>query len=143
MPFEVNNSTKTIEIASKLKVSLYKAAEKRAKKSFFIRFSGIGVSGASSLISVVLRIGALGEKIVKGLSNIFGALISKKCHFKTGCKQLFLGTPLAFLDVLYLPFYTGGGGLITSAALFFKPEKYAHSRKVMHRKIAYMAGKPD
>ncbi len=81
-----------------------------------------------AMLSLVARIAAVGEPVVKGLGNIFAAPFSKKCHVMTGLKQLSIEFPKSILKlVLLTPVEVAADALVTPLAVMLDKD-YALAR---------------
>lgn len=57
------------------------------------RFIGLPIGLCEGLMEIAEVVALLGECLIKGVANIFGAPFCESCEFLRGCKQLFLELP--------------------------------------------------
>lgn len=93
-----------------LKLKLYEKLNEAAKnKTWWIRLSGPGAGLAVGSLTILRRLALIIENFVKGIFNIFGALVNhRNCKFTTGLKQLIVEIPR---HIILLPFSTARGVL--------------------------------
>lgn len=87
-----------------VKASLYKAlyegvCESKVNKAL-IKWSGLAIELTAALLTLATRIGSFAECIIKGVSNMFGALFSEDCDFFRGAKQFFIEAPSQLFSIL-------------------------------------------
>lgn len=132
MPFDISISNQSTTLEDQIKGALFHKLYEASKKTQWIRLSGFGVGVVCSLLTIVKRIAQIGENLIKGLGNIFGARCFEKCKLKTGLIQLFRETPA---DILCLPFsvIAAATGLISKTILIaWKPQKNTYNRWYYH-----------
>lgn len=83
----------------------------------------------SAYLSLVLRVGIIGETIIKALANIFGAPFSDNFVCLKGIKQLFIQFPLAVLSLIFLPIEAGLILLCDTIGMAISPYGYSNWKK--------------
>jgi hypothetical protein len=132
MKFSMKTLTQSQDVENYLKARMYQKLHAASKKTGWVRLTGPGVGLASGLMTIAKRVAIIGEAIIKGVGNLFGAPFSKQCSLKHGLANIFLVLPA---NILCLPFS------ITSAVvgLFSKtifmacnPKSYTYERWRAH-----------
>lgn len=130
MGLELYNTVQCVVWASQTKTSLYKNANELSKEHpNMMRITGIGYGVASASITIALRVGQVGETIIKGFGNIFGAPFSDKCDCLKGLKQIFVLLPLSVLSLITSPLEGTLTILTHTLGMLYSPEWYSNTKK--------------
>lgn len=115
-------------IQTKLQANLYRLTYRGSQKTKWVRLAAPGIALTAGLIDIAMRVSLIGEAILKGFGNLFGAIGSKKCSFKAGLSNLFLQFPK---HLILLPFtiLSAPISLVMITVRFAAhPEAYARSQ---------------
>lgn len=100
MRFNLDQSLQSRELEYSIKAQIYSKLLKISRYKA-VRLTGPGLGIASSFLTVCSRMGLIFENIVKGLVNLAGAPVSRKCSFRRGCKQLLVNAPRHIIAIPY------------------------------------------
>lgn len=88
-----------------LNEKIFNDIEDLANKSGFTRLISPLAGGYVFLSGIVEVVSQIGETLIKGLTNLFGAPFSERCNALRGVKQLFIKLPIkvvfAVFDIAY------------------------------------------
>lgn len=132
MNFNLQVSNQSSSTLHSLKASLYKNVYEATQKSQAMRLTGLGLGLSSGALTLSSRIGLIGENIIKGIGNIFGAPFSDKCKFSTGLKQLFFNAPK---NIIILPFSCGYAifeVFQNTLMMAINPRQFAYQQWIQH-----------
>lgn len=137
MPFDLSiarqSSNLEHAIKAKLYKSIYETASESKRKKRWIKLSGLGFGVISGVLTMAKRVARVGESLLKGLINIFGAPLSDQCCAKRGLKMLFLETPFQLVVKLPLSLITLIVSIPFKAGSFaISPKSYAKSLWIDH-----------
>lgn len=94
---EMNHANECLTKLAELQGRLYAHFAKTSDEHNYamrLLFPGVGLAATSVLLSLVFRVGAIGEVIFKFLGNVIGGLfLDPKCDMKRGMNQLIVELP--------------------------------------------------
>lgn len=133
----MNHTNKCLERLAKYQGRLYKHFGKTSDKHNFsmrLLLPGFGLAVASATLSLVFRVGAVGEVIFKATGNIVGGLfLDPKCDVERGLEQLIVKLPEAIYEgvvtiVIKIPLR----GAWTLVNMVVCPATYCKDQKADH-----------
>ena len=127
--FKMSNQLEYLSLKAHHK--MFEGLQKGANKTLWIRGIGVFVGLASVFMTVVKQVAEIGETVIKGLGNIFGAFFSKKCNFLTGCRQIVVQLPIYTLSLCFLPLIILGSFLSHAVGFTLDPKK--HSTRMLKK----------
>lgn len=131
MSLELHNTTQAYRYFDGLEGKMFgKINQAAQKQSGLMRASGPLVAMSSAVITLAQCVAAVGETLIKGLANLFGAPFSKKCDALKGLKQIFVGVPHKLARLAFSPIGMTVGGLMTIGGMAVNPERYSKFHEV-------------
>lgn len=125
--FDVKNERQAFDAMVVAKNDMYYRIEAAAQKhTCLMRLTGIGIGVSSSFLTVVAWTAAIGEAILKGFINLFGAGCAKNCKLISGAKMLGSALLVVPFAALYIPIHIAVSMLATPLGIFISPKKYAN-----------------
>lgn len=89
---------------------------------------------SQALITLVAKVTNIGEVVIKGLANIFGAPFHGKCSALRGLKLLGLTLPIEILSSIFTVGLALKQLLIDPALAFKNPKEFIEQQIQMHQK---------
>lgn len=139
MPFDMQVSGQVIQTECIYKAQMYEYLHEAAKKTEWIKLTGVFVGMSDLIMGIISIVAALGELIIKGLGNIFGSLCYTNCSFSKGCKQIFFYIPLALSTVLLFPIVAVIEIVKSTFGLLHNPQEYSLNQAYELRKKVNMS----
>lgn len=123
MTIKLNVSNQSTTLENHIKAPIYQGLYNFAKKSNWIRLTGLGVGVVTGLLTIAKRVLQIAECIFKAMINILGFPFFKSCSFKTGVVQI--GKAIGNTAMLPLSILSGITDLVTKPILLFiAPKNY-------------------
>lgn len=142
MSLNFNHTFGCAQFKQEAKENLYGALAEFTEKSLSARrtarLAGLPIAIISTTFEAVFCVADIAESAIKGLGNIFGALIQGKegCSALKGVKQIVIEIPLkSAYYAIALPLHLVIGGTITTVTMLIAPVKYPRGMSNWHQKI--------
>lgn len=136
-PFNPDHVIESILFFNKLDNSLYsKINEVSKSKPNLVRAAAPLIGLTLAATGLAKRVSAVGEAVIKGLTNILGAPFSNKFDALKGLKQILVSVPFFAFSLVVSPIILTIGAGITTTNMILRPEEYSNKEIKSLEKVA-------